>query len=530
MTETISPHVVESPVAKETGEQLDFAEILRRARTPIVKEGSAEPWVENPAGFDPAQTGWESAAEAVLAKIKEMQSSGLVQLTPEGLTPKQALARSDESAKLTKANARAAALAEQLRLVAEGAAPSAPNEQSQWNVLGDEEKNAAMTGWFTNWRDLGEEPADWQKDLLKTYRFWGGGEAPRPQAADGQTAEEAAAGLETPSVAEAEAKKGLAKWLEKIDFGKLAKDGVRYLTPLLAGLTLGRLLPPEQALNLTQTAFAVGLLGFVGFGGCAIAERVVSGHPRVAGLARILAAGRATGAVFAETGMLMAAGSFAGGLWHEREIVRQAAAQMSQPAGATGGGERLEIHPRPVDASAGQFGGTQPPADVATANEATQQAAQQAEAAAQAAADQAAAAAAQAAEAARQAAELNAATSAGISGADLSGGTIWGNELQFAKQLGVHHLEPAANLLKNFAKVLAQPQAPTAIGSTDTAYVINRDVAGWAVGQMDQLYRMDPSSMNAWQKGLWEIGRGLREANWQDLQAVTEEFVKQAQP
>ncbi|HLD34720.1 MAG TPA: hypothetical protein VJB62_02555, partial [Patescibacteria group bacterium] len=140
------------------------------------------------------------------------------------------------------------------------------------------------------------------------------------------------------------------------------------------------------------------------------------------------------------------------------------------------------------------------------------------------------AAAAQAAEAAKHAAEASAATSVGMTGADLSGGTIWGNELQFARQLGAHHIEPATNLLKNFAKVLSQSQPPTAIGPTDTAYVINRDVAGWAVGQMDKLYQMDPSSMSAWQKGLWEIGRGLRQANWQDLQAVTEEFVKQAQP
>ena len=201
--------------------------------------------------------------------------------------------------------------------------------------------------------------------------------------------------------------------------------------------------------------------------------------------------------------------------------------------GATGGlspDERVSgagVYPQSPDMT--ELRG-QPPADVATANEAVQQAAQQAEAAAQVAAEQVAAAAAQAAEAAKHAAEASAATSVGMTGADLSGGTIWGNELQFARQLGAHHIEPATNLLKNFAKVLSQSQPPTAIGPTDTAYVINRDVAGWAVGQMDKLYQMDPSSMSAWQKGLWEIGRGLRQANWQDLRAVTEEFVKQAQP
>lgn len=136
----------------------------------------------------------------------------------------------------------------------------------------------------------------------------------------------------------------------------------------------------------------------------------------------------------------------------------------------------------------------------------------------------------QAAEAARQAALDTAATTVGITGQELAGGTIWGNELEFVKQLGVHHVEPVTNLLKNFSKVLAQAQPPTEIGPTDTAYVINRDVAGWAAGQADKLYGMDPSSMTSWQKALWEIGRGLREANWRDLQAVTEEFVRQAKP
>lgn len=136
----------------------------------------------------------------------------------------------------------------------------------------------------------------------------------------------------------------------------------------------------------------------------------------------------------------------------------------------------------------------------------------------------------QAAEAARQAALDTAATTVGITGQELDGGTIWGNELEFVKQLGIHHVEPVTNLLKNFSKVLAQAQPPTEIGPTDTAYVINRDVAGWAAGQADILYGMDPSSMTSWQKALWEIGRGLREANWRDLQAVTEEFVRQAKP
>lgn len=134
--------------------------------------------------------------------------------------------------------------------------------------------------------------------------------------------------------------------------------------------------------------------------------------------------------------------------------------------------------------------------------------------------------AAQQAEAARQAAELQAATPVGLTGQELAGGTIWGNELDFAKQQGVYHVEPAANLLKGFARLVAQPQPPTEIGPSDTAYLVNRDVAEWAVKQLDILYRMDPSTMNSWQKALWEIGRGLRPAGWQDLQAVTEEYVR----
>ncbi len=79
----------------------------------VVKESFCMPWVEDPAGFDPAQTGWESAAGNLTGKIKEMLAAAEVVLTADGLTPVQAAAK--EQAELTAAaDARAAKLAKDL--------------------------------------------------------------------------------------------------------------------------------------------------------------------------------------------------------------------------------------------------------------------------------------------------------------------------------------------------------------------------------------------------------------------------------
>lgn len=295
------------------------------------------------------------------------------------------------------------------------------------------------------------------------------------------------------------------------------------ILPALLGFKSAEYLSPEAGKNLAVIAMA----GSVGMEALALgvykAEKIAKKHPRAAVLAQALTLSR----LFLSHGGT-ALGSFGlglGGAEIRDAIGRlQGFEQIVTPASAGGGEGFNNPHPihRPVVEASGEFGALQPPADVATANEATQ--------AAQAAAQQAAADTArmQVAEALKE--SQLAAAPVGITGGELAGGTIWGNELEFVKQLGVHHVEPVTNLLKNFSKVLAQAQPPTEIGPTDTAYVINRNVAGWAAGQADKLYGMDPSSMTSWQKALWEIGRGLREANWRDLQAVTEEFVRQAKP
>lgn len=320
---------------------------------------------------------------------------------------------------------------------------------------------------------------------------------------------------------EGQVKSGLSKFLESVPWKRIALEGTTIIPPMVFGGTLGYF-SPETARNISVAVGSAGVgLAFTSMA-AAMAERILPVHIRAGWLGKALVAAKVGGLYGGNVLLSTAIGTHVGAGIREGIEVLHAA----QPA--AGGGEGAMVdHPKPVDASIGQAGGLPPVVLSPQAGDFVNRAG---EVAAQEAREMADAAQGAAEIVARHVAEAQAATSVGITGGELSGGTIWGNELEFVKQLGVHHVEPVTNLLKNFSKVLAQAQPPTEIGPTDTAYVINRDVAGWAAGQADKLYGMDPSSMTSWQKALWEIGRGLREANWRDLQAVTEEFVRQAKP
>ena len=128
--------------------------------------------------------------------------------------------------------------------------------------------------------------------------------------------------------------------------------------------------------------------------------------------------------------------------------------------------------------------------------------------------------------AARQAAEASAATSVGITGSELAGGTVWGNELEFVQQLpNISHDAPVANALKNFAGIFAQPQAFTEIGPTDKAFLVNRDVAAWIAGRLDQVIGQDPNTLTGIQKTLWETGVVGIKPGWEQLAEVIKAYV-----
>jgi hypothetical protein len=288
---------------------------------------------------------------------------------------------------------------------------------------------------------------------------------------------------------------------------------------------------PEARQILTGGFVAGGIVGV----GIEVGANILSGmekhFPKAAEVAKRIAA-RHVGrwiTMLSGSGIL---GTATGGFLDSFLAAHAAAAQAVPPGGGEwrgGHGEavvgdesgRFIPRPEPPIQPAAEAGG--PPTLSPEASELVNRAG---EVAAQEAGEMADAAQGAADIAARQAAELQAATSVGLTGQELADGTIWGNELDFVNQQGVHHVEPATNLLKGFTELFAQSQPPTEIGPSDTAYMVNRDVAGWVVKQLDTLYMMEPSAMNPWQKALWEISRGLRAADWTDLQAVTEEYVR----
>ena len=217
----------------------------------------------------------------------------------------------------------------------------------------------------------------------------------------------------------------LVDWLKDVDWKNAAKQGALMLGPAIFSGVLWETMPQlHQALeSFVGGGMIGGVLAEGLIGALSQAEKI---HPRFAGLARVAAARRGTGFLIAQ----MAASAGIGIVGAEGlDRFFQAHAVQSTIVGGSGEGSvdptiSAPTHgsnvdstgyyhgvsdvnlPQPSETVAGDFGGLQPPADVTSASEATQQAvqdaAQQAEAAAQAAAEQAAAAAAQQAEALRQ--------------------------------------------------------------------------------------------------------------------------------
>ena len=217
----------------------------------------------------------------------------------------------------------------------------------------------------------------------------------------------------------------LVDWLKDVDWKNAAKQGALMLGPAIFSGVLWETMPQlHQALESFVGGGMIG--GFLAEGLIGALSQAEKIHPRFAGLARVAAARRGTGFLIAQ----MAASAGIGIVGAEGlDRFFQAHAVQSTIVGGSGEGSvdptiSAPTHgsnvdstgyyhgvsdvnlPQPSETVAGDFGGLQPPADVTSASEATQQAvqdaAQQAEAAAQAAAEQAAAAAAQQAEALRQ--------------------------------------------------------------------------------------------------------------------------------
>ncbi len=212
-------------------------------------------------------------------------------------------------------------------------------------------------------------------------------------------------------------------------------------------------------------------------------------------------------------------------------------AQPQIPGAAGGGlGEgpvgptiNAPVHGSNVD-SAGYYHGVsdanllQPPADVASTNEAIQQAVQAAAQQAEAAAEQAAAASAQAAEVARQAAEA-AQVPAQTMAKDLAGGTIWGHEAEFVRGLGIGHENVATNALKNLDYGLkAAGQIFSRLNPEEVVKLVNRDVAAKIAEAASNLIGRDPSILSPIDKLLWDIGVAGRQATPAEAAEIIKSF------
>lgn len=493
MSETLSPEL-----------ELLFS----RASAPIVPEGYTRPLPVT------------SSIDELLSAIDRMQNSPLTQLSPEG-TPLPFV----PDAATIDADRRAAELA--FRFGGPANQFNDVNPGGTWGaseIIGKSREGNELEEWFARFGNgkPGETYEEY-KERRRAERAGLVGETETPQLpvadeekGDSELVEETPEAEGTPKI-----EKTLLKALENVDWTRLKNitlTTTRLAIPLIAGMTLGNLLSPEQAQQIASTMTAIGLGGITSYALIGGAELMVSQHPRAAKLARVLAVGRVASQLVAETGALMGIGTGVGLIAHVEAMPHVTTTPAAPGAHSTETPMPTPTatpHPTEVPqgttgtsgattgSSGAETGGGSPPVDVTAAMKANQ-----------------------AAEAAHQASLDAAQTTHAVLGKDLAGGTVWGNELAFAKQLGVTHTQPVANFLKDTAKLLAQPQPFTKIGPASTEYVINRDVAAWAAKQLDTLYRMDPSAMTPWQKSLWEIGRGLRPVDWTDLQKVTDAYAQ----
>ena len=146
----------------------------------------------------------------------------------------------------------------------------------------------------------------------------------------------------------------LKEFIENYNWGRLARDGVHVLVPLLSGALATTILSPDQAHNLIVTAFGVGSAGFLGAGACAITEKILPRHLKTGRLASSLAVLRVTGAVFAEAGILMGVGATSGVALHAREAFDSGMKLLNDDVLPAGNNNHTGTDSNP------QFGGTSP--------------------------------------------------------------------------------------------------------------------------------------------------------------------------
>jgi hypothetical protein len=181
--------------------------------------------------------------------------------------------------------------------------PPAPqrSEQDQWDGLSDNDKNADLNRWYKKWRDLGEEPEGWQKELLKKYGFWGGGDPPKAAGPSGSPAEEEAeAGLTAAETAEMGAAiadsisgaGGKIREFLKSERGQKMLVGVKFAAGGVLGVIIADILKLGPGQEALIAVFAQSGLGFARLGtefGARAVERAEVKSPRFARLSRKLA-------------------------------------------------------------------------------------------------------------------------------------------------------------------------------------------------------------------------------------------------
>jgi hypothetical protein len=214
--------------------------------------------------------------------------------------------------------------------------PEEPADPRQaWDALPDYQRNNDLGAWFQQWKEEGQEPEDWQKEALKEFGLWRSDEPPTIEEKEEQEDD----------VIENNRFKGFQELVQNYNWGRLARDGIHILVPMLTGGLATTILPPEQAHNLIATAFGVGSAGFLGAGVCAIIEKILPRHLRVGRLASSLAVLKVTGSVFAEAGMLMGIGATGGLALHNKEIFNSTMKLLNgdTPAGDGAGGAPVDL-------------------------------------------------------------------------------------------------------------------------------------------------------------------------------------------
>lgn len=378
------------------------------------------------------------------------------------------------------------------------------------------------TNFQANPAQSGELPAGVDIRSLDKFLEWRASEGPKIAESEKRMASDAmrrAAG-ETPI------ERGLHEFLD-FDAQRIATEGALALGPLLFGAALYKASPAEIRAGL---AAASGLGIVVGFGTEAAAftvARAEVGHPRLVDLAKALAASH-VGLRVAEISAWAGIGMVAVAMGEKiiQSIHPAVQAVTSQPTSSSGpeatpvpqpgedggapGGGTGETGAGTDTTGGGPVGSGEPgptllPEDLAATAE-------------------------EAAEAARVATQQAAieATQAPLEmlGRDLAGGDIWSQALKTAGELGVRHVVPVANLIKNLDYVFEQAQSFRHIGPEDMVNLVNPKLAAWVGQELDKIVGMDPSTLTGYKRLLWDIGVSARHAVPADLEELSKAFVE----